>query len=1127
MTRLFSMSIRAQLFLIAFIVALPAAGIIIYSGVNLRKEAINEARMETQKLADSIASEQQNLAAAAQQLVSALAQLPDVKRHNAVKVQSILGDILKLSSQYSNIFIANRAGTVWASAVPTKPPFMVSDRRYFKNALATGQLSSGEYVISRATTKPVFNLAYPLNNEHGEIIGVISVGFALDYYKHLLENSKLPPGTSYLLIDHKGVILSRGIDPEPFIGKQYNPESIKLMQEGPDGDTFVGFGIDGKKRFITYRKLRLKGEQSPYMYIRAGIPVDMALSEANKALFYNLALFISFLLLAFFLAWLIGKRSIVDRVALLEKASQRLANGDLQVRISDLVVGGELGSLGRTFDKMARQLALREQALLKSERNYREIFNAAKDALFVHDAESGKIVELNKAVEEMYGYSREEILQLTVQELSSGGPPYSFKEAMQWIRKAFHEGPQSFEWLGKRKNGECFWAEVVLSATSIGGEGLILAVVRDITERKRAEEVLKKSEQALSEAQRIAHIGSWELDLVKNRLTWSDEIYRIFGLQPREFGATYEAFLDTIHPDDRADVNAAYIASVEKDMPYDIAHRIIRKSDGEIRYVHEICEHTKDKSGEIIRSLGIVHDITERRKAEEEQRKLVSLVEMSRDFIGIATVEGKITYLNNAALALVGLESLEEARTKMIFDFFPEHDLRQARDSMYPTMMKEGFWFAESRLRHFKTGAPVDVELAAFAIKDKQGVPISIATVTRDITERKKTEEEKQKLRSQLMQAQKMESIGQLAGGIAHDFNNILAAIIGYGNLVQRKMREDDPSRIYVDHILASSERAANLTQSLLAFSRKQVINPKNVDLNDIVRKVERFLSRIIGEDIELRTTLASGPLPIFADATQIEQLLMNLATNARDAMPTGGQFFIKAGRVEFDDEYVRSHGYGTPGPYVELSVTDTGAGMDENVRGRIFEPFFTTKELGRGTGLGLSIVYGIVKQNNGFINVYSEIGKGTTFRIYLPLVNISRRETKPLEVSAPPQGGTETILLAEDNQVVRTLTRDALTEFGYTVIEAADGEEALQKFKESIDTIQLLIVDVIMPRKKGSEVYEEARKIKPGIKSLFISGYPADIIQKQGVLEEGLNFIQKPSSLQDLLRKIRDVLDQ
>jgi CheY-like chemotaxis protein len=230
---------------------------------------------------------------------------------------------------------------------------------------------------------------------------------------------------------------------------------------------------------------------------------------------------------------------------------------------------------------------------------------------------------------------------------------------------------------------------------------------------------------------------------------------------------------------------------------------------------------------------------------------------------------------------------------------------------------------------------------------------------------------------------------------------------------------------------------------------------------------------------------------------------------------------------VEFDDEYVRSHGYGTPGPYVELSVTDTGAGMDENVRGRIFEPFFTTKELGRGTGLGLSIVYGIVKQNNGFINVYSEIGKGTTFRIYLPLVNISRRETKPLEVSAPPQGGTETILLAEDNQVVRTLTRDALTEFGYTVIEAADGEEALQKFKESIDTIQLLIVDVIMPRKKGREVYEEARKIKPGIKSLFTSGYPADIIHKQGVLEAGLNFIQKPSSLQDLLRKIRDVLDQ
>ena len=413
------------------------------------------------------------------------------------------------------------------------------------------------------------------------------------------------------------------------------------------------------------------------------------------------------------------------------------------------------------------------------------------------------------------------------------------------------------------------------------------------------------------------------------------------------------------------------------------------------------------------------------------------------------------------------------------------------------------------------------------AVRNAAGELIGTIGVATDITERKRAEEDREKLQSQLMQAQKMESIGQLAGGIAHDFNNILAAIVGYGDILRRKMQNDDPSREYVNQILISAERAASLTQSLLAFSRKQVISPKEIDLNESVRKVESLLARIIGEDIILTTALSSEVLIIFADITQIEQALMNLATNARDAMPTGGRLIIETGRVMLDDEYIRTKGYGLPGPYAMLKISDTGEGMDEQTQKKIFEPFFTTKQLGRGTGLGLAIVYGIVKQNNGYVNVYSEVGKGTTFKIYLPLVSSRAQEDWAPKVQQPLRGGAETILFAEDNATIRMLSRDVLQEFGYIVIEAVDGEEALQKFREHGDRIGLVILDVIMPKRNGKEVFEEIRKINPNVKVLFTSGYPADLIQKEGVLEKGLNFLSKPSSPQALLRKIREVLDQ
>ncbi len=367
MFRLTTLSIRSLLFLITFIVALPAAGIILYSGIQFRNVMLNDARKETLKFNDRIVSEQQNLVVGAELLMTALAQLPEVKNREVDKVEPILRELRKLNPMYSNIFIADQEGTVWATAVPVKPPFIIADRRYFRNALKNGQLSSGEYVVSRATTKPVFNLAYPVKNEQGTVIGVISVGFVIDQYRQLLERMQMPTGSSYVLIDHQGVVLSRAINPEPYLGKPYPIDDFRKIKDGEEFGTTTRRGIAGDRRIISYRKLRLAGEQTPYMYVTAGIPVDVAVREANRTLIRSMVLLSSFLVLACIGAVLIGKRAIVDRFKLLEDASQRLATGDLQVRISDLVVGGELGRLGKSFDAMAEELARREAERLKAE----------------------------------------------------------------------------------------------------------------------------------------------------------------------------------------------------------------------------------------------------------------------------------------------------------------------------------------------------------------------------------------------------------------------------------------------------------------------------------------------------------------------------------------------------------------------------------------------------------------------------------------------------------------------------------------------------------------------------------------------------------------------------------------
>lgn len=509
---------------------------------------------------------------------------------------------------------------------------------------------------------------------------------------------------------------------------------------------------------------------------------------------------------------------------------------------------------------------------------------------------------------------------------------------------------------------------------------------------------------------------------------------------------------------------------------------------------------------------------------DESEKRYRLLAENVTDVIWTTGLDFRYTYISPSVTRLLGYSvaeamglTPERVLTPMSLDSAMKAYAEEME--MEKNIQKDIFRSRAMEFEHIrKDGSTVWAEVRMTFLRNDEGLPVGILGVTRDISERRKLEE-------QLRHSQKMEAIGTLTGGIAHDFNNILTAIMNYGSMLQMKMKEDTPLRAYVKHILTSSERAANLVQSLLSFSRRQVINLKPIRLNEVISRVSGLISRIIGEDIELNVKLADVDLAVMANPGQIEQVLLNLATNARDAMPEGGTLIIKAEHGEINSEYIRVYGYGKPGRYAFLTVTDTGIGMTEKTKEKIFEPFFTTKEVGKGTGLGLSIVYGIVKQHNGYIDCYSAPAKGTTFKICLPLTDLRVADIKPAMFDSPPHG-TEIVLIAEDNAEVRDIVRDILEEFGYTVITAVDGEDAVSKFMENKNEIQFLIFDVIMPKKNGREAYEEIRKVSPGIKVLFASGYTADITDKKGLFEEGLNLISKPIYPMELLTRVRQILD-
>jgi len=509
-----------------------------------------------------------------------------------------------------------------------------------------------------------------------------------------------------------------------------------------------------------------------------------------------------------------------------------------------------------------------------------------------------------------------------------------------------------------------------------------------------------------------------------------------------------------------------------------------------------------------------VHKRTE--ALRETNDFLSALIKASPAAITVLDADGNVTLWNPSAERIFGWQA-DEVVGRPLPTIPPEK--REEHRALREQVMQEGRFKTIDVIRHKKDGSLIHINLSTAPLRDAKGDICGIMGIMVDITERKQLEE-------QLRQAQKMEAIGQLTGGIAHDFNNMLTVIMGYSELTLHSLRPDDPARVNVEQIEQAGERASLLTRQLLAFGRKQVLQPKVLDLNAVLTNLDQMLQRLIGEDIDLVTVLAPGVGRVHADPSQVEQVIMNLAVNARDAMPRGGKLTIETANVELDDAYARRHGPVQPGAYVLLAVSDTGCGMDRDTQARIFEPFFTTKEPGKGTGLGLSTVYGIVKQSGGYIWVYSEVGRGTTFKIYLPRVEAVAKAVEPSREATGSVRGSETILLVEDDAGIRALVRQVLAQSGYQVLEAHHGKHAIQICEQHAGPIHLLVTDMVMPEMSGTETAGHLTSLRPDLKVLFLSGYADEAVHRHGMLAAGANFLPKPFTPAVLARKVREVLD-
>jgi PAS domain S-box-containing protein len=650
----------------------------------------------------------------------------------------------------------------------------------------------------------------------------------------------------------------------------------------------------------------------------------------------------------------------------------------------------------------------------------------------------------------------------------------------------------------------------------VAPDGYSLVVARNVTAQRLGQQSLEQSEARLKLALATAQMGVWQWNLVNDQIFWSPECYQIFG--DESFDGSLTGFKHLIHPDDFSEVMAAARGAIENHCDYSAEFRIIR-GNGELRWLTKLGRAEYGEQGTPVRMVGTIQDVTERHLAQEDLQKtqqfLRAIFDAEPECLKLLDSEGTLLEINTVGLSMLEAEHAADVLGRCAFDLVvPEH--REAYRAMHERVLRGGKERLEFDLIGLR-GTRRSLETHVVPLwRTSTEQPLHLA-ITRDVTERKRLEE-------QFRQSQKMEAVGRLAGGVAHDFNNLLTVISGFSELLLMKLEGESPLRTNVQAIQDASQRAAALTRQMLAFSRKQMLDPSVLNLNEVVRAAEVMLRRLIGEDILMEVELDPELQQVIVDRGQIEQVIMNLVVNARDTMPYGGRLTIATRNLPVDS--AASPAGDRAAGFVELAVSDTGCGMSEQVKAKIFDPFFTTKELGKGTGLGLAVVHGIVSQSGGQIEVETRLGEGTTFRVSLPST-VQQAAAKPADAArVVALGGHESILLVEDDAAVRDFTLLALRDLGYRVLAAKSGPEAIDLVEREQTPIQLLVSDVVMPEMSGPMLAEVLRGRFPELRVLFVSGYADDAIGQRGLIQSAAAFLHKPFAPQALASKVREVLD-
>ncbi len=1211
-------SLRGRLGTVVLLALLPVLALTVYTGRRQYQLDGEAAEEHAVRLARHVSFAQRELLEKTHQLLLEMAKSSAVRDLDAERCRAFMS-----GTSCVNLGVTDAQGLVISSALTGL--VSVANEPWFRRTLQTRDFFAGGYEMNTATRSTTLMVGYPLLSAQGAVRAVVFAVIDLQWVARLAEMMELPEGASMKVLDRGGktlMSLPSDVD-EAFVEETLQRAVANRVMAG---------AVRGAGRLYGVSPL-YAGQKRPSIFVAVAIPSALAFERARQNLIHDIVLWVLAVLLMLLALHLAGHVLFVRPIQLVIAATKRLACGDLNTRVGSTGGGRELEQLGHSFDEMAEALARQStqlqqseeqfrqvvetsplgmhfwqlqpdgqlvftganrvadeilniehaslvgkpileafpwlagtevidryrevcvlgvpwhseetryvgdqvsgvyevfafrtltgsmaamfsditerrkaiEALRESEQRFRQLFENSPDAIFVENLE-GIVLDVNPAACHLHGIPREKLIGLHVTDLV---PAEQREQVARDFQKVVSGEWTYFESQSYTASQRAMSVEISVAHIEYDGKIAILLHVRDISNRKRAELAVLESET------RFRHLSEATFEAIVltdagHIIDANSRLVEMLGYQLTEL--INKSLSDLIAPESLDFVNEYMRSGSDKSLEF-----LARRKDGSTVAI-EAHGRTLPFKGHFVRVIAM-RDMTDEKRSQETMLRLVTAVEQTVEAIVITDPKGVIIYANPSFEVITGYTVDEAIGQNIRILKSGKHDTAFYRD-LWETISRgdvwRGFFFNRK-----KDGTLYQEEDTISPIKDTQGRITSYVSVKRDVTH-------EMALELQLLQSQKMEAVGRLAGGVAHDFNNMLTAITGYGELSITRLPKGDPLRHNLDEILKAADRATTLTRQLLAFSRKQVLDTRIFDLNELITNIQNMLRRLIGEDVELVILLEQASIwPIKADPGQIEQVLLNLVINARDAMPLGGKLTILTANVTVDESFARQHIGMVAGDYVLMSVADTGIGMSDEIKPHLFEPFFTTKEGGKGTGLGLATSYGIIKQSGGQIAVTTKIGAGSTFDIYLPGMGgktLSNGRAARVMEETPRSRGNETILLAEDEEAVRELTQMILRELGYNVLSAENGVRALQLVHDHSDQrIDVLLTDIVMPQIGGRELAERMRKTQPDLKVLFITGYSIEAERISGMLSYTTSYLPKPFTPSALGRKIREVLD-